>query len=149
MRRQRAFAEIILRMRRCPQPIITLLHGATTGAGLAFALTSDVRYSAEGAKMNVAMSKIGVTGCDIGISYFLPRAVGTSNAAEMMMGGRFVDASKALRIGLVSDVVAPVSPLGEAGLRRPSPRVPLFKSRRSHSSGYCAGASPLLSTRFG
>lgn len=106
-RRQRAFSEIIARMRRCPQPIIALLHGAATGAGLAFALASDVRYAAEGAKMNVAMSKIGVTGCDIGISYFLPRAVGTSNAAEMMMGGRFVDASKALRIGLVSDVVPP------------------------------------------
>ncbi len=105
MRRQRAFAEIIVRMRRCPQPIIALLLGAATGACLAFALASDVRFAAEGARMNVAMSKIGVTGCDVGISYFLPRSVGSSNAAEMMMGGRFVDASKALRIGLVSDVV--------------------------------------------
>ncbi|MGK2914394.1 MAG: enoyl-CoA hydratase/isomerase family protein [Porticoccaceae bacterium] len=105
-RGQRRVAEIILRMRRCPQPIITLIHGAATGAGLAFLLASDVRYAAEGAKMNVAMSKIGLTGCDVGISYFLPRAVGASNAAEMMMGGRFIDAQKALRIGLVSDVVA-------------------------------------------
>ena len=106
LRAQRRVAEIILRMRRCPQPIITLIHGAATGAGLAFLLASDVRYAAEGAKMNVAMSKIGLTGCDVGISYFLPRAVGASNAAEMMMGGRFVDAHKALRMGLVSDVVA-------------------------------------------
>ncbi len=105
-RGQRRVAEIIMRMRRCPQPIIALVQGAAAGAGLAFALAADVRYAAEGARMNVAMSKIGLTGCDIGISYFLPRAVGASNAAEMMMGGRFVDAAKALRIGLVSEVVA-------------------------------------------
>ena len=107
LRAQRRVAEIIARMRRCPQPIIGLVHGAASGAGLAFALACDVRFAAEGAKFNVAMSKVGLTGCDIGISYHLPRAVGTSNAAEMMMGGRFVDAAKALRIGLVSEVVAP------------------------------------------
>ncbi len=106
LRGQRAIAEIIMRMRRCPQPIVALMHGAATGGGLALALASDVRYAAQGAKMNVAMAKIGLTGCDIGISYFLPRAVGASNAAEMMMGGRFVDADRALRIGLVSDVVS-------------------------------------------
>lgn len=105
MRGQRLISEIIMRMRRCPQPIISLIQGAAAGGGFAFALASDIRYAAEGARMNVAMAKIGLTGCDIGISYFLPRAVGTSNAAEMMMGGRFVDANKALRIGLVSDVV--------------------------------------------
>lgn len=105
-RGQRRVAEIILRMRRCPQPIIALVHGAATGAGLAFALAADVRYAAEGARFNVAMARIGLTGCDIGISYFLPRAVGSGNAAEMMMTGRFVDTAKALRIGLVSEVVA-------------------------------------------
>ena len=93
LRAQRRVAEIIARMRRCPQPIIGLVHGAASGAGLAFALACDVRFAAEGAKFNVAMSKVGLTGCDIGISYHLPRAVGTSNAAEMMMGGRFVDAA--------------------------------------------------------
>ncbi len=105
-RGQRRVAEIILRMRRCPQPIVALVHGAATGAGLAFALAADVRYAAEGARFNVAMARIGLTGCDVGISYFLPRAVGAGNAAEMMMTGRFVDAAKALRIGLVSEVVA-------------------------------------------
>lgn len=107
LRAQRRVAEIILRMRRCPQPIVGLVQGAASGAGLAFALACDLRFAAEGARMNVAMSKVGLTGCDIGISYFLPRAVGASNAAEMMLGGRFVDAAKALRIGLVSEVVPP------------------------------------------
>lgn len=105
MRGQRLISEIIMRMRRCPQPIIALMQGAATGGGFAFALACDVRYAAENAKMNVAMARIGLTGCDVGISYFLPRSVGTSNAAEMMMSGRFVFADKALRIGLVSEVV--------------------------------------------
>jgi enoyl-CoA hydratase len=109
---QRNMSEIVLRMRRCPQPIIALVQGAACGAGLAIALASDVRYADEGAKMNVAMAKVGLTGCDMGISHFLPRAVGPSNAAEMMMGGRFVDASRALRIGLVSAVV-PVGQLSQ------------------------------------
>ncbi|MEH6639811.1 MAG: enoyl-CoA hydratase/isomerase family protein [Porticoccaceae bacterium] len=113
-RGQRQVAEIIMRMRRCPQPIVALVQGAATGAGLAFSLAADVRYAAEGARMNVAMAKIGLTGCDIGISYFLPRVVGASNAAEMMMTGRFVDAQKALRIGLVSEVV-PADELETAG----------------------------------
>ena len=114
LRHQRLMSEIIVRMRRCPQPVIALIHGAACGAGIALALAADVRYAAEGAKMNVAMAKVGLTGCDMGISYFLPRTVGASNAAEMMMGGRFVHAERALRIGLVSDVV-PVDQLAACG----------------------------------
>ena len=55
--------------------------------------------------MNVAMAKVGLTGCDMGISYFLPRTVGPAIAAELMYTGRFVNAKRALRIGLVNDVV--------------------------------------------
>jgi enoyl-CoA hydratase len=57
--------------------------------------------------MNVAMLKIGLTGCDVGISYFLPRAVGQSVAAELMMTGRFLEADRAEKLGIVSAVVAP------------------------------------------
>lgn len=112
---QRAYSRIFVAMRRCPQPIIALVHGAASGAGLALALAADVRYAAEDARFNVAMARIGMTGCDLGISYFLPRSIGTSNAAEMMMGGRFVNAAKALRIGLVSEV-APRDQLETLGL---------------------------------
>lgn len=112
---QRGFSEIFLKMRRCPQPIIALVQGAAAGAGLAMALASDVRFASEDARFNVAMARIGMTGCDLGISYFLPRSVGTSNAAEMMMGGRFVNAQKALRIGLVSET-APRDQLEALGL---------------------------------
>lgn len=107
MRFQRQVSEIFMRMHRAPQAIICLAHGATTGGGLAFALAADVRIAANGVKMNVAMVKVGLTGCDVGISYFLPRAVGQSVAAEMMMTGRMVGAERALRTGLVSEVVEP------------------------------------------
>ena len=107
MRVQRQVSEVFLRMRRCPQPIVCLAHGATTGGGLAFALASDVRIASSDVKFNVAMVKIGLTGCDVGISYFLPRAVGSSIAAEMMMTGRMVSAERALGVGLVSEVVEP------------------------------------------
>jgi enoyl-CoA hydratase/carnithine racemase len=76
MRAQRHVSEIIRRMRRCPQPIVACVHGAAAGGGLALALAADVRLAAPSARMNVAMALVGLTGCDIGISYFLPRAVG-------------------------------------------------------------------------
>ena len=105
MRGQRRVSEVVMRMQRCPQPIISLVHGAASGGGFAFALASDVRIAGESARMNVAMARIGLTGCDVGISYFLPRAVGRSTANELMMTGRFINADRALRTGLVSDVV--------------------------------------------
>ena len=104
-RLQRQLSGIVVRMRRCPQPIVGLLQGAACGGGFALALACDVRFAAANARMNVAMAKIGLTGCDMGISYFLPRAVGAALAAELMYTGRFVDAQRALRIGLVNDVV--------------------------------------------
>ena len=116
MRVQRQVSEVFMRMRRCPQPIVCLAHGATTGGGLAFALASDVRVMADNAKVNVAMIKVGLTGCDVGISYFLPRAVGRSIAAELMMTGRFIAPERALALGLVSEVVA-ASELEAAGRR--------------------------------
>ena len=105
LRFQRQVSEVYLKMRRCPQPIICLGHGAAAGGGFAFLLASDVRIIRSDTRMNVAMAKIGLTGCDVGISYFLPRAVGQSVAAELMMTGRFLDAQRAERLGLVSAVV--------------------------------------------
>jgi enoyl-CoA hydratase/carnithine racemase len=112
---QRQVSEVFVRMRRCPQPIICLAHGATTGGGFAFALASDVRVATRDVKMNVAMIKVGLTGCDVGISYFLPRAVGQSVAAELMMTGRFLGAERALALGLVSEVVDDIPALDAAG----------------------------------
>ena len=72
MRFQRQASEVFMRMHRAPQPIVCLAHGATTGGGLVFAVASDVRIVSLDVKMNVVMIKVGLTGCDVGISYFLP-----------------------------------------------------------------------------
>jgi enoyl-CoA hydratase len=84
LRSQREFSGLVMRMRRCPQPIIGLLHGHAAGGGFSIAL-----------------------GCEMGASYHLPRLVGSSVAAELLYTGRFIDAERALRVGLVSEVVPP------------------------------------------
>lgn len=98
-------ADVYVKMRRCPQPIIAAVHGAASGGGFAFALAADVRLAGESARMNAAFIKLGLSACDMGVSYFLPRAVGSSVAAELMLTGRFIHAQRALATGLVSDVV--------------------------------------------
>lgn len=107
MRSQREFSGLVMRMRRCPQPVIGLLHGHAAGGGFSIALGCDVRIAAAGTKMNCAFIKIGLSGCEMGASYHLPRLVGTSVAAELLYTGRFIDAERALRVGLVSEVVPP------------------------------------------
>jgi enoyl-CoA hydratase/carnithine racemase len=106
LRLQRRVSEIIVRMRRAPQPIVALLNGVASGGGFALALASDIRIAAPSARMNSAAIRIGLSGCDIGISYFLPRIVGSALASELLLTGRFVDAQRALAAGLVSRVVA-------------------------------------------
>lgn len=98
-------AEVYIRMRRCPQPIVSLVHGPACGGGFAFALASDIRIAGESARMNAAFIRIGLSACDMGVSYLLPRLVGTSIASELMLTGRFIDAERALATGLVSEVV--------------------------------------------
>ena len=109
-------ADVYVKMRRCPQPIISLIHGAACGGGFAFALASDIRIAATSARMNAAFIKLGLSSCDMGTSYFLPRLVGASLAAELMMTGRFIHADRALATGLVSQVVpdAELETAGEA-----------------------------------
>ena len=98
-------AEVYIRMRRCPQPIISLVHGAACGGGFAFALASDIRIAGQSARMNAAFIRLGLSACDMGVSYFLPRLVGGSVASELMLTGRFIHAQRALATGLVSEVV--------------------------------------------
>src|SRR5712691_6692674 len=106
LRAQRTISEIVMLMRRAPQPIIAAVHGAACGGGFALALASDIRIAGTSARMNAAFIRLGLSACDIGVSYFLPRLVGVSVASELMMTGRFINAERALRVGLVSEVVA-------------------------------------------
>ncbi len=101
-------------MRRCPQPIIACVDGAAAGGGFALALASDVRIATPRMRMNAAFIRIGLSACDIGVSYFLPRMVGSSVAAEYMLTGRFIDAERAYQLGLVSRIVSPEALAAEA-----------------------------------
>jgi len=105
LRSQRSISEIVMAMRRCPQPIVAAINGAASGGGFAFALASDIRIATPQTRMNAAFIRIGLSACDIGVSYFLPRMVGSSVAAEYMLTGRFMDAQRAQQLGLVSKIV--------------------------------------------
>jgi enoyl-CoA hydratase/carnithine racemase len=98
-------ADVYVKMRRCPQPIVSLVQGPACGGGFAFVLASDIRIAGESARMNAAFIKLGLSSCDMGVSYFLPRLVGASMASELMLTGRFIHAPRALATGLVSEVV--------------------------------------------
>ncbi|ROZ68739.1 enoyl-CoA hydratase/isomerase family protein [Ramlibacter sp. WS9] len=110
LEQQQGLRDIMLAMRRCPQPIISVVQGAASGGGFALALASDVRLATPDARFNAAFIRLGLSGCDAGVSYFLPRMVGSSVAAEYLLTGRFMDAHRALTLGLVSQV-APLDAL--------------------------------------
>lgn len=105
LRGQRQISELVIMMRRAPQPIIACVQGAACGGGMALALGADVRIAGESARMNAAFIRIGLSACDVGVSYFLPRMVGASVAAELLLTGNFIEAARAERLGLVSRVV--------------------------------------------
>ncbi|HEV2171038.1 MAG TPA: enoyl-CoA hydratase-related protein, partial [Candidatus Binatus sp.] len=105
LERQRRFSDLVVAMRRLPQPFIGAIRGPAAGGGFALSLACDVRIAGESARFNAAFIRIGLTACDMGVSYHLPRLVGTSVAAELMLTGRFISAERALRTGLVSELV--------------------------------------------
>lgn len=105
LRSQRQVSELVMLMRRAPQPIIAAVHGPACGGGFAIALAADVRIAGASARMNAAFIRIGLSACDVGVSYFLPRIVGASVASELLLTGNFIDAARAEQVGLVSRVV--------------------------------------------
>ena len=102
---QKLIAGLVPKMRSVAQPIVAAINGAASGGGLALALASDVRIAAQSARFNVAFIRVGLSGCDIGVSWLLPRLIGASRAFELLLTGRLIDATEADRIGLVSRVV--------------------------------------------
>lgn len=97
--------DIVRLMRACPQPILALVHGPACGGGFAMALAADIRVAGESMRMNDAFVALGRSGCELGLSYFLPRIVGLGIATELMYTGAFIDAERAKAVGLVSRVV--------------------------------------------
>jgi enoyl-CoA hydratase len=98
---QQRIATLVPKLRGLRVPVIAAVNGPAAGGGLALALACDIRLAGAAAKFNVAFVRIGLSGCDIGVSWLLPRAIGTTRAYEMMLTGRMVHADEAERIGLV------------------------------------------------
>ncbi|MBW2695434.1 MAG: enoyl-CoA hydratase [Deltaproteobacteria bacterium] len=99
--------DVILSIRDMHQPVIGAINGAAIGGGLCLAIACDIRVASTEAYFRAAGINNGLTSAELGLSYLLPRAIGSSRAFEIMLSGRDVDAEEADRIGLVSRVVEP------------------------------------------
>ena len=102
---QEHMSRLILRLRATPQPVIAAVNGPAAGFGLALALGSDIRFAARDAVLRAAFLNVGVSNCDMGTSWLLPRLIGASRAHELMLTGRRVGAEEAERIGLVAEAL--------------------------------------------
>jgi enoyl-CoA hydratase/carnithine racemase len=102
---QEHMASLFEKIHRLRQPVIAAVNGPAHGGGFALALACDIRYASRSASFGAVFIKRGVSACDMGTSYHLPRLVGASRSAELLLTGRVFDADEAERIGLVLDVV--------------------------------------------
>ena len=100
--------DVIGTIRRLHQPVIAAVNGAAIGGGLCLTLACDVRIASTAAYFRAAGINNGLTASELGLSYLLPRAVGSSHAADLMFTGRDLSAEEAARIGLVSRLADPV-----------------------------------------
>lgn len=112
--RQEAISATLTRPWRMSTPVIAAVNGPASGGGLALALAADIRIATPQARFSAAFVRIGLTGCDVGVSWLLPRVVGLGHASEMLLTGRVLDADEASRTGLVNRVVPADELLDEA-----------------------------------
>jgi enoyl-CoA hydratase len=102
MRWQELIADLTAKIHRLRQPVIAAVNGPAYGGGFGIALACDIRIASESARFCTQFIKLGIGGCDIGVSYTLPRIIGAGPAFDLILTARVVDAAEALRLGLVS-----------------------------------------------
>jgi enoyl-CoA hydratase len=102
---QEDLADLILAIHELPQPVIAAVHGAAVGGGLAISLASDLRVASQDAYFAAHFIRVGLSSCDVGTSYMLPRIVGVTLAAELMLTGRRFTAEEALNFGMLNRLV--------------------------------------------
>ncbi len=104
---QERIAQAALAIHECDKPVIAALNGAAVGGGLAFALACDLRIAATDATLGSVFIKTGLSSCDIGVSYFLPRLIAPTKAMDLMLTGRIFAAEEADELGLLNALVEP------------------------------------------
>ncbi len=136
--RQRRFTRMIERLhaaieqlQRMPHPVLASVHGAVAGFGLSLLCACDLALAAEGSYFTAAYRQLGLTP-DGGLSYALPRLVGSKKAMEILLLGERFGAEEALRLGLVNRVV---------------PEAELERATAAMAAALAAG--PVLATRNG
>lgn len=110
----RMTGELIGNIRRLEQPVVAAVHGMAAGAGAVIAAAADLRvFGAEG-RISFLFTRVGLTGADMGAGFLLPRLIGHSRAAELLLLGETIDAPTAERYGLAHRVVPTERCLPEA-----------------------------------
>jgi enoyl-CoA hydratase/carnithine racemase len=103
----RMTCDLVLAMRECRKPIIAALNGTVAGAGAVIATAADIRIAVPSARIAFLFTRVGLSGADMGSAWLLPRIVGLGRATELLMGGAFITAEEAYRIGLYNAIVEP------------------------------------------
>lgn len=103
---QEFLMDMVLAIHESPHPVIAAVHGAAVGGGLAVAQHCDLRVASDDAFFASHFIRVGLSSCDLGTSYWLPRLVGPTMAAELMLTGRRVPAAEAKEIGLINRVTS-------------------------------------------
>jgi enoyl-CoA hydratase len=102
---QKRYCGVIKELRRISQPVIAAVNGPAAGGGMTMVLASDIIYASPEASFTPSFINIGLSGGELGSTYFLPRMVGIARASEILMTGRTVGAEEAERIGMVTRLV--------------------------------------------
>ncbi len=103
--RQEEIAQMVVRLHHLRIPVIAAINGPCAGAGLSFAAACDIRIVAEGTVFSAAFLRAGVSACDLGISWLLPRIVGVGRAQELLYTARRFRVEEALAMGFVTSAV--------------------------------------------
>ncbi len=99
------FNPVIRLMRSVPKPIVAAVNGPAFGGGMALACASDIRIAGESARFCSASIRTGLSGCEMGMTFTLPRLIGNARAFDLILTGRDIDAAEAAELGIVSRVV--------------------------------------------
>lgn len=105
-RAMRVLDDVIKTIRDMHQPVIAAVNGPAIGGGFCLAMSADIRLCTESAVFRAAGINNGLTSAELGLSYLLPRAIGSSASNEIMLTGRDVGGIEAERKGIVSQCVA-------------------------------------------